>query len=73
MLADAMQKNPTYRGLDTSGIPAFKYNNAFWAKQWTPSEFRQYTCTFWTPFMSGYGGIRVVMMPNGSTYYYFSD
>jgi len=53
MLADAMQKNPTDRGLDTSGIPVFKYNNAFWAKQWTPSEFRQYTCTFWTPFMSG--------------------
>jgi hypothetical protein len=73
MLADAMQKNPNDRGLNTSGIPVFKYNNAFWAKQWTPSEFRQYTCTFWTPFMSGYGGISVVMIPNGSTYYYFSD
>jgi hypothetical protein len=23
--------------------------------------------------MSGYGGITVVMMPNGTTYYYFSD
>ena len=28
---------------------------------------------FWTPFMSGYGGIRVVMLPNGPTYYYFGD
>ena len=73
MLADAKQKNPNDRGLDTSGMPVFKHNNAFWAKQWTPSDFREYTCTFWTPFMSGYGGITVVMMPNGSTYYYFSD
>lgn len=23
--------------------------------------------------MSGYGGITVAMMPNGATYYYFSD
>ena len=23
--------------------------------------------------MSGYGGITVVMAPNGATYYYFSD
>ena len=73
MLADATQKNLNDRGLDTTGTPVFKYNNAFWAKQWNPSEFKQNTCTFWTPFMSGYGGITVVMMPNGSIYYYFSD
>jgi hypothetical protein len=39
----------------------------------TPSEFPQYSCSFWVPFMSGYGGITVVMAPNGATYYYFSD
>jgi hypothetical protein len=71
MLADSMQNDPADRGINTSGTPVFKYNNGFWAKQFTPAD--GYTCSFYTPFMSGYGGIMVVMMPNGSTYYYFSD
>jgi hypothetical protein len=71
LLASAMQDDPNDRGLDTG--TGLKYNNGFWAKKFTPEEFPEYTCTFWTPFMSGYGGIIVVMMPNGSTYYYFSD
>ena len=25
------------------------------------------------PFMSGFGGVSVVLLPNGVTYYYFSD
>ena len=73
MLAATLQRNPDDRGLNTSGIPIFKYNNGFWAREWIPSEARQYKCSFWTPFMSGYGGITVVLMPNGSIYYYFSD
>jgi hypothetical protein len=73
MLADAMQKNPAERGLDTTGLETFKYQHAFWAKQITPAEFRQFKCSFWVPFMSGYGGITVAMLPNGVTYYYFSD
>jgi hypothetical protein len=72
MLADAMQQNPADRGLSTANQP-FMYNNGFWAREFTPSQFPEYSCTFWTPFMSGFGGITVVMMPNGSTYYYFSD
>ncbi len=71
MLEDSMQKDPNDRGMTTSGTTAFKYNNGFWAKDFTPAD--GYSCTFWTPFMSGYGGITVVMMPNGVTYYYFSD
>ena len=27
----------------------------------------------WVPFMSGYGGISVAMLPNDTIYYYFSD
>jgi CubicO group peptidase (beta-lactamase class C family) len=73
LLAASLQQNPDDRGLNTTGVPTFKYRNGFWAKEWTPSENRKFTCIFWTPFMSGYGGISVVMMPNGSTYYYFSD
>jgi hypothetical protein len=73
MLADSMQDDSADRGMDTTGTTAFKYNNGFWAKEMTPSEFPQYACSFWIPFMSGYGGITVVMAPNGATYYYFSD
>jgi hypothetical protein len=73
LLAASLQQNPNDRGLNTTSVPTFKYRNGFWAKEWTPSENRRFTCSFWTPFMSGYGGITVVMMPNGSTYYYFSD
>lgn len=72
MLDDAMQDDPTDRGLPTSTQP-FLYNNGFWAKQFTPAEFPQYSCTFYVPFMSGYGGITIAMMPNGATYYYISD
>jgi len=73
MLNDSLQKNPADRGIDTTGTVAFKYNNGFWAKNMTPAEFPQYSCSFWIPFISGYGGIPVAMSPNGATYYYFSD
>jgi hypothetical protein len=71
MLADSMQDDASDRGVNTTGSPVFKYNNGFWAKEFTTTD--GYTCSFYTPFMSGYGGITVVLMPNGATYYYFSD
>ncbi len=71
MLDDSMQDDASDRGEDTTGTTVFKYNNGFWAKQFTTSD--GFTCSFYAPFMSGYGGITVVMMPNGATYYYFSD
>ncbi|WP_457255156.1 hypothetical protein [Pedococcus sp. P5_B7] len=72
-LDTSMQKNASDRGLTTSGSVPFKYNNMFWAKQFTPADYPQLSCSFWTPFMSGYGGITVAMAPNGATYWYFSD
>ena len=73
MLAASMQKNPNNRGLITTGSIPWNYNNAFWAKQWGPSSSPSFPCSFWTPFMSGYGGISVIMMPNGSIYYEYND
>ena len=73
MLNATLQRNPDERGLDTTGFPVFKYKNGFWAKAWSSLDGSQYSCSFWTPFMSGYGGITVVLMPNGTVYYYFSD
>jgi hypothetical protein len=51
----------------------FRYHNQFWGKYMTTAEFPQYRCNFWVSFMSGYGGISVVLLPNGATYYIFSD
>ena len=73
LLDAAMQRDKGNRGLNTTGVPVFKYNAGFWAKEWTQAKDRQYACSFWTPFMSGYGGITILFIPNSTTYYYFSD
>jgi len=66
----ALQRNPADPGLNTSS-ELFRYNNGFWAH-----DVKEYTgCSdpAWIPFMSGYGGISVVLLPNNSIYYVFSD
>ncbi len=69
-LASALQRDPGDRGLVVPS-PGFRYNNGFWARDIAqemgcPGEL-------WVPFMSGYGGITVLLMPNGISYYVFSD
>lgn len=51
----------------------FRYRNYFWAKHVTTAEFPEYRCGFWISFMTGYGGNSVVLLPNGATFYIFSD
>ena len=71
--------NPSTLGVAVpdTGTPVapntFRYHNQFWAKYMTTAEFPQYHCNFWVPFMSGYGGNTVLLLPNGVTYYLFSD
>ena len=71
--------NPSTLGVAVpdTGTPVapntFRYHNQFWAKHMTTAEFPQYHCNFWVPFMSGYGGNTVLLLPNGVTYYLFSD
>jgi len=71
--------NPSTLGISVpdTGIPGvpntFRYHNQFWGKHMTASEFPQYRCNFWVSFMSGYGGNTVLLLPNGVTYYIFSD
>jgi hypothetical protein len=48
----------------------YRYSNGLWAY---PNDTEVPGCNLRVPFMSGYGGITVAMMPNGATYYYFSD
>jgi hypothetical protein len=69
LLAAAMQQNPRDRGLEID--LRRMYNNAFWAQHYTRAE--GFDCDFWVLQMLGVSGNAVVLMPNGSTYYYFSD
>ncbi|MFI1678446.1 hypothetical protein [Streptomyces sp. NPDC020607] len=73
LLAATMQRTPKARGMTTTGTKPMKYQNGFWGREFTAADNPAYTTPFYVPFMSGYGGITVAMMPNGATYYYFSD
>jgi Beta-lactamase len=70
MLRAALQMSPA-----DPGLPApdkhFRYNNGFWA--WDAGGVLKTSAPLWIPFMSGFGGISVVLMPNSITYYYISD
>jgi hypothetical protein len=79
-LNKTMQKDATDRGVDVvSPISNQKYNNGMWAKFITRTEMNaapynySYTCDYWVPRMSGYGGIAIAMLPNGATYWYVGD
>ncbi|HVW67876.1 MAG TPA: hypothetical protein VHB68_02825 [Steroidobacteraceae bacterium] len=58
--------NPAYRN-------TWVYNHNFWGKKVTSAEFPSISCAFTVPFMSGYGGITIMPLPNGATYYVFDD
>ncbi|GAA2907916.1 hypothetical protein JOD62_001289 [Microbacterium keratanolyticum] len=73
LLDATMQRDPADRGVTTTGSVPFRYNNAFWARDFTSADNAAFTTPFSVPFMSGFGGISVALMPNGSSYYAFSD
>lgn len=73
ILDASLQRDPLDRGLVTPGSTPFRYNNAFWARDFSSADSAAYTTPFSVPFMSGFGGITVALMPNGTTYYMFSD
>ena len=70
MLESALQRDPADRGLFAAS-PDLHYKNGFWA--WNAKEVLGCKRPAWIPFMSGFGGITVALMPNGVAYYYFSD
>ncbi|MEH6590428.1 MAG: hypothetical protein V7746_09240 [Halioglobus sp.] len=70
MLESAMQNRPNPQG----HFPAegkFYYRHGFWA--YDAQKLLGCDQSVPVPFMSGFGGISVVMMPNDSVYYIFSD
>jgi hypothetical protein len=56
-----------------AGENSRRYAHGFWGKHVTPVEFPEHQCDFWVSLMSGYGGNIVVLLPNGATFYTFSD
>ena len=66
----ALQRNSA----DTGTVPLtdYRYNNGFWAHN-VAGNLSGCSGAQWIPFLSGYGGITVVLLPNDSVYYYFSD
>lgn len=73
LLNSALQKNSSDRGLD-AGSSNDKYQNGFWAYNLNASAVvTACTTDTWVPYLSGYGGIGVVLLPNGMVYYFFSD
>jgi CubicO group peptidase (beta-lactamase class C family) len=50
-----------------------RYAHGFWGKYVTTSEFPEFPCSFWVSVMSGYGGNVIALLPNGVTFYVFSD
>ena len=70
MLRRAMQRDPQQRGM-MAGSPGFDYVDGVWGRNLAP--VLKCASPAWTPFMSGFGGISIVMLPNGVQYYYFGD
>lgn len=73
LLNAAMQRDSGDDGLAIPGSPTMRYNVSVWAKDFDSADHASFTDPFTVPFMSGFGGITVAMMPNGSSYYVFSD
>ncbi len=70
MVKSALQRDPADPGLPAPGDD-MRYNDGVWA--WNIAGYLGCPEPAWVPFMSGFGGISVVMIPNGIVYYYVSD
>lgn len=70
---EAMQKTANH-GLNAGGTNS-KYLHGFWAWNAASTETGAAICANakWIPYMSGFGGIGVVLLPNNMVYYFVSD
>ncbi|WP_374570656.1 hypothetical protein [Phenylobacterium sp.] len=70
LIGEALQRPGQERGL-AAGSTGLRYAHGFWARDVAPLV----GCArpVWTPFLSGYGGISIVVFPNGVVFYAFGD
>jgi hypothetical protein len=71
MLDQALQRDERARGLPVTGYADLRYQHGFWARNLR--AVLECVHDTWVPFMSGFGGISVVLFPNGVVYYNFAD
>ena len=57
----------------SAGKNSRRYSHGFWGREVGHAEFPEYHCTFWGSFMAGYGGNIVMLLPDGATFYIFTD
>lgn len=71
MFEAAMQRDPQRRGLQAATLERYRYRHGFWARNLQP----ELGCAqeAWVPFLSGFGGITVAMLPNGVAWYNVAD
>lgn len=69
LLNAALQKTPADPGLVAATDT--RYNNGFWA--YNVKSSLACASDKYVPFMSGFGGITIALMPNNTIYYMFND
>jgi len=69
MVAQVLQKT-NYHGLPAGSIYD-SYDNGFWI--WKADAALGCSTDLYIPYMSGFGGISVALLPNNMLYYFFSD
>ena len=67
---EALQTVPDKRGL-MAYPPDYRYQHGFWARNIAPVMGCDHEV--WVPFLSGFGGITVALLPHDITFYYFGD
>jgi hypothetical protein len=69
LLASTLQQDLNDRGIQVDDQRM--YNNGFWGIHYTQAD--GFDCELWVPEMYGASGNLIALMPNGISYYYFSD
>ena len=70
-LAEALQRGPLPHPPHATPLPHLGYRHGFW--QYEASGLLGCPYPLWIPFLSGYGGITLLLMPNDTVYYLVSD
>lgn len=69
-MVDEVLQRTAYHGL-SAGAANDRYDNGFWI--WKADSALACPAPLYIPYMSGYGGIGVVLLPNNMVYYFVSD
>jgi hypothetical protein len=71
LLAEAMQRGGTPDGFPALGAGEQRYEHGLWARDVGPLIGCAHAV--WAPYLSGYGGISIVLFPNHVRFYAFND